>query len=63
MGNWFSRGNDYIKVQEDISEIDNLLNDSDNRLSIYDDNRLSIYETDVIICKSKLYDNEDLKYI
>jgi len=55
MGNYFSRGNDYIKVQEDISEIDNLLNDSDNRLSIY--------ETDVIICKSKLYDNEDLKYI
>ena len=46
MGNWFSRGNNYNKVQEDIGEIDNLLNSYDNRLSIC--------ETDVITCKSKL---------
>jgi len=48
MGNWFSRGNHYIKVREDIGEIDNLLNSYDNRLSIC--------ETDVITCKSKLYE-------
>ena len=48
MGNWFSRGNHYIKVREDIGEIDNLLNGYDNRLSIC--------ETDVITCKSKLYE-------
>ena len=46
MGNWFSRGNNYNKVQGDIGEIDNLLNSYDNRLSIC--------ETDVITCKSKL---------
>ena len=48
MGNLFSRGNNYYKVREDIGEIDNLLNGYDNRLGIC--------ETDVITCKSKLYE-------